>query len=357
MEWVKLGDIVDIKTGKLDANAAVENGEYPFFTTAKEISYIDKYAYDDEVVLIAGNGDLNVKYYNGKFNAYQRTYILTKKNGIGMEMKYLFYFMSKYVQVLRNQSIGGVIKYIKLSNLTEALIPFPRQEEQECIVEKFNLLEDAIAKRQEQMESLDDLVESVFYEMFGDNKWEKTKIKEVAWIDTNVVQDFSAFADEFYLGVEDIEKETGKILSKVKVKDVDIKSSKNRFTKEHILYSKIRPYLNKVALPDFNGLVSTDVFPILCGEMINKHFLLHVLRSVHFVSYASLNSTGANIPRINKKIIENYSINLPPIALQNRFADIVRSIEEEKEKLKVSLEELETLFDALMQEAFSGNLV
>ena len=61
MEYVRLGDYVNIKTGKLDANAATNDGLYPFFTCSKEISRIDKYSYDTECVLVAGNGDLNVK--------------------------------------------------------------------------------------------------------------------------------------------------------------------------------------------------------------------------------------------------------------------------------------------------------
>ena len=66
---MKLGDITKIITGKLDANAANENGRYPFFTCAEKALRIDTAAYDCECVLVAGNGDLNVKYYNGPFNA------------------------------------------------------------------------------------------------------------------------------------------------------------------------------------------------------------------------------------------------------------------------------------------------
>ena len=69
MEKVKLGDYTKIITGKLDANACVENGLYPFFTCSNDILRINNYEYDCECVLVAGNGDLNVKYYEGKFNA------------------------------------------------------------------------------------------------------------------------------------------------------------------------------------------------------------------------------------------------------------------------------------------------
>ena len=108
----RLGDYVRIRTGKLDANASSENGQYPFFTCAVEPLRIDSYSYDCECVLVAGNGDLNVKYYNGKFDAYQRTYIIESLDKMILSVPYLFCFLDKYVEKLRTLSIGGVIKYI-----------------------------------------------------------------------------------------------------------------------------------------------------------------------------------------------------------------------------------------------------
>ncbi len=95
---VRLGELTKIKTGKLDANASSINGEYPFFTCSKEPLRISTYSYDCECVLVAGNGDLNVKYYNGKFDAYQRTYII-EDNGSGkLYLPYLYYFMDSYIE-------------------------------------------------------------------------------------------------------------------------------------------------------------------------------------------------------------------------------------------------------------------
>ena len=108
---VKLGTLVNIKTGKLDVNASSQDGEYPFFTCSVQPLKISSYSYDCECVLVAGNGDLNVKYYNGKFDAYQRTYIIESIDKNELYVKYLYYFMSKYIDVLRAKSIGGVIKY------------------------------------------------------------------------------------------------------------------------------------------------------------------------------------------------------------------------------------------------------
>ncbi len=107
----------------MDVNASSDDGRYPFFTCATKIYRIDNWAYDCECVLIAGNGDLNVKYYDGKFNAYQRTYILESKDKRQLDVRYLFHFMNKYIETLREGSIGGVIKYIKKGDIEEADIP------------------------------------------------------------------------------------------------------------------------------------------------------------------------------------------------------------------------------------------
>lgn len=157
---MKLGEYVNIKTGKLDANASSENGQYLFFTCSIEPLKIDTYSYDCECVLVAGNGDLNVKYYNGKFDAYQRTYIIESKDKETLSVPYLYFFLDKYVETLRKQAIGGVIKYIKLGNLTDANITIPNIEEQNAVVSVLKKVNNIIDKRKQQLEKLDELVKS-----------------------------------------------------------------------------------------------------------------------------------------------------------------------------------------------------
>ena len=182
--FVKLGTLIRIRTGKLDANASSENGQYPFFTCSKEPLRITSYSYDCECVLVAGNGDLNVKYYDGKFDAYQRTYIIESADKNKLLVKYLYFFLDSYVEVLRTQSIGGVIKYIKLGNLTDAIIPLPSIERQAEIIdclEKCNVLID---RRHQEMSLIEQAVKSRFIELFGDpvrnpKKWPVVSITEI----------------------------------------------------------------------------------------------------------------------------------------------------------------------------------
>lgn len=164
---VKIGDLTRIKTGKLDANASSEEGKYPFFTCSRETLKIDNYSYDCECVLIAGNGDLNVKYYKGKFDAYQRTYIIEDNSSGKLYMPYLYYFMEAYVEELRKQAIGGVIKYIKMGNLTDAMIELPSIEEQKKIVNTLENIRKILNLRNEEILKLDNLIKARFVEMFG----------------------------------------------------------------------------------------------------------------------------------------------------------------------------------------------
>ena len=182
--FVKLGDLTHIRTGKLDANASSENGQYPFFTCSKEPLRIASYSYDCECVLVAGNGDLNVKYYDGKFDAYQRTYIIESADKRKLLVKYLYFFLDIYVEVLRTQSIGGVIKYIKLGNLTDAHIPLPSIERQAEIIECLENCNTLIDKRQRQIALIEQTVKSRFIELFGDPEtnpkgWTRQRLDQI----------------------------------------------------------------------------------------------------------------------------------------------------------------------------------
>lgn len=135
MKLVKLGNLASIQTGKIDVNKAVSGGKYPFFTCSRDVYEINDAPFEGKAVLVAGNGDLNVKYYEGKFNAYQRTYFLFVNNEKELIPRYLYWFLENYVGQLRSESIGSTIKYIKMGNLTEAEIPLFSLEKQRQIVE------------------------------------------------------------------------------------------------------------------------------------------------------------------------------------------------------------------------------
>ena len=135
----KLPDICTIKTGKHDANHANKEGKYRFYTCSNQYSMCDTYSFTGESVIVPGNGDIGlVFYYDGKFDAYQRTYVL---NDITILPKYLFYHMQLYWRNFNDQKkFGSTVKYVRMSNFTNYEISYPSIEEQERIVAKIEEL-------------------------------------------------------------------------------------------------------------------------------------------------------------------------------------------------------------------------
>ena len=142
-ERTSLSELVNITTGKLDANAAIVNGKYPFFTCSRDIFAIDNYAFDGEAILLAGNnavGDFNVKHYIGKFNAYQRTYVITVNEKKRVLYRYLYYQMLRSLKKFKEQSVGAGTKFLKLGMIKDMEIVLPTISEQANCVLKMDFL-------------------------------------------------------------------------------------------------------------------------------------------------------------------------------------------------------------------------
>jgi type I restriction enzyme, S subunit len=141
-----IGDICSIRTGKLDVNQADEDGNYPFFTCAEKIYRINTWAFDSEAILVAGNGFFNVKHYKGKFNAYQRTYVLSDLKIFG---KFLYYYIDYRLHDITGESRGSTISYIRLGDLRDYPIAVAPAAQQAQIVEEIekelSRLDEAVA--------------------------------------------------------------------------------------------------------------------------------------------------------------------------------------------------------------------
>lgn len=164
----KWNNIFSTTTGKLDSNAAVENGKYPFFTCSKETLRINTYAFDQEALLLAGNnaaGKYDVKYYCGKFNAYQRTYVLSLKHDWSYA---LFRFqLEDKLGYLEQQSLGGLTKYLTLKILNELEFIVPPKEEQDKFAAFVDQIEKTKTTISRSLEKLETLKKALMQEYFG----------------------------------------------------------------------------------------------------------------------------------------------------------------------------------------------
>ena len=183
-------------------------------------------------------------------------------------------------------------------------------------------------------------IKSRFIELFGDLKsnpmgWSEVPFPVFAKIDGNMTTDYEKYADYPHIGIDSIEKGTGELKGYRTVREDGVISGKYVFTPQHIIYSKIRPNLNKVALPSFTGLCSADAYPILPNpDNCNRVFLATAMRSEYFLDYILQFSSRTNLPKVNRKEISGFVMPLPPLALQKEFATFV----EHTDKLKFAVQ-------------------
>lgn len=161
-------DVFNITTGKLDSNAMVEDGIYPFFTCSQETFRINNYAFDCEALLLAGNnaaGKYSVKHYNGKFNAYQRTYVLTLKNRKDNFM-YLHFVLRNKLEELRHASIGTNTKYLTLGILKSIRIPLPSSELQQSFASIVQHIEKIKKSQKKSKQEINNLFNALMQKAF-----------------------------------------------------------------------------------------------------------------------------------------------------------------------------------------------
>ena len=355
----RLGDYVNIKTGKLDANASSENGAYPFFTCSVIPLKIDTYSYDCECVLVAGNGDLNVKYYNGKFDAYQRTYIIESKDKTVLLVPYVYCFLDKYVETLRKQSIGGVIKYIKLGNLTDATIPIYDIQKQKEIVSKLDHVDSLITARQEQLAKLDELVKSRFIELFENGESPIKTVEELcsAIVDCpHTTPKYEGELNNPAIRTSEIKKgyiawETMRYVS-----DEEYEERTARLKPEagDIVYGREGTFGNAAILPDgYNFCLGQRVMLLRPDySKCTSEYLLHAVISDDVYRQALEKNKASTVAHVNVKDVKKFKIPLPSFDKQNQFAAFVEQTDKSKLAVQQGLQELEILKKSLMQQYF-----
>ncbi|KEF35938.1 restriction endonuclease S subunit [Schinkia azotoformans MEV2011] len=147
--------------------------------------------------------------------------------------------------------------------------------------------------------------------------------------ETQYKGDFNS--DVWLLNLDMIEQNTGIVIDKVMVSIDTVKGSVFTFDKDYVLYSKLRPYLNKVVLPDDRGFATSELIPLKPDiNLLNRVFLACLLRSDQFVEYATKLSGGSRMPRVPMKEFRNFPCILPPINLQNQFAAFVQQVDKSK---------------------------
>ncbi len=171
MGWpqIRLADIASIKTGRLDSNAAVEDGEYPFFTCSQQTFRIDEPAFDTKAVLLGGNnaaGVFPLKYYEGQFNAYQRTYVIESLNPDSLNTRFLYYSLRPALSHFQSVSIGAATQYLTKKILDNFKIAIPPIVTQERIASTLSAYDDLIENNRRRIQLLEQAARLLYKEWF-----------------------------------------------------------------------------------------------------------------------------------------------------------------------------------------------
>ena len=269
--------------------------------------------------------------------------------------EYLAYAIQNKQPEMQDVANAPVVPILNKTQFSDIEINLPSLTEQEEIVEKLNAVSRLIALRIEQLAKLDQLVKSRFIELFGlpvsnSKGWNTEKMREVA----PAVNYSGGFEDTVWLlNLDMVEAQTGRILDYLYVNEEEVGNSTCTFDTTNVLYSKLRPYLNKVVIPDRCGYATSELIPLKPNSMkLERAYLAFMLRSDEFVNMINEKVAGAKMPRVSMSDFREFDVPVPPMELQKQFAAFVEQTDKSKLAIQQSLDKLETLKKSLMQQYF-----
>ena len=251
-----------------------------------------------------------------------------------------------------NKAVMGLT--LNKATLSEITISIPDIASQRKIAAQLDKIDELIAIRQTELELLSELVKSRFIEMFGDpvsndKGWPHQAMDKVA---PSSACSGDSSERVWLLNLDMVEAQTGRIIDYLYVDKAEVGTSTCCFDEGNVLYSKLRPYLNKVVVPTKKGYCTTELVPLRPNVKLNRQFLAFLLRSDSFVSFINEKVAGAKMPRVSMNVFREFECILPPIDLQDEFATFVEQVDKSKFEIQQSLEKLEILKKSLMQQYF-----
>lgn len=331
--------------------------------------YKSEYIVHENDLLIGMDGDFNIAKW-GKTPALlnQRVCRLAPKDSIDKD--YLFYFMPIALKRIEEKTPFVTVKHLSAKELNKIEIPVLSLEEQRKIAETLSKVDELIAFREQQLAKLDELVKARFVEMFGDPmgnpmKWNVSKIEDIAEQEKNALKAGpfgSALKKEFYVksgykiyGQEQV------ICGDASFGDYYIDEEKYKELKNcavqagDILISLVGTYGKALIMPD--NYEAGIINPRLMKITLNKNKVKPIYFKYYFESDAlkasmDANTHGGTMGILNLGIIRQMKIQVPPLSIQNQFAAFVERVDQQKQTVQQSLEKLELMKKALMQEYF-----
>lgn len=325
-------------------------GKYPIIDQGSKLinGYTDELdgLYKDIPVIVFGDHTRRFKLVDEPFFIGADGTKVLKLRSLAYDYKFIYYYLLH--QKIPDTGYNRHFKWVK-----EIEFPEIAHSIQCSIVKKLELLNNLISTKNELLKSLDILIKSRFVEMFGifninTNSQNTIKFKDL--IDQNNTNEDDLV---WLLNLDMIKANTGEIVEKVYINRQNIPTSSISFKKGTVLYSKLRPYLNKVVIADENGYGTSELIPLSAYKNgLTAEYLAYYLRQDSFVEYIKDKVTGAKMPRVAMDILRNIDIIKPNYIYQEQFSSFVNQINKLKSDVQKSIDETQLLMDSLMQKYF-----
>lgn len=388
--WTYIHNIAIVVTGKTPSkkNKEYYGGKFPFFKPAdldagRNMQYATEYLSEKGksisviipekatgICCIGTIGKCGYFLVEGTTNQQINT-VISKINPL---YSYYFFNTNSFVRELISKASATTIAIVNKSKLESCLFPVAPLNEQQRIV---NIIESLFVKLDRAKELIENTLAqfeqnkmAILHKAFTGEltaKWRKeNNIDLSSWKKCELKEVFKVVKDKYnpqtenqivnYIGLENIETRKG-IISKNNSSEV--KSIKTKFKKDDVLYGKLRPYLNKHDVVNFDGICSTDILVFRFNDINTAKYINYYFNLPMFIQYAVENSSGINLPRVSEKTISKYKISLPTIEEQQEIVNILDNLLAKYNKIKnleQQLEKIELLKKAILAKAFRGEL-
>lgn len=388
--WTYIHNIAIVVTGKTPSkkNKEYYGGKFPFFKPAdldagRNMQYATEYLSEKGksisviipekatgICCIGTIGKCGYFLVEGTTNQQINT-VISKINPL---YSYYFFNTNSFVRELISKASATTIAIVNKSKLESCLFPVAPLNEQQRIVNRIESLFVKLDRAKELIENTLAQFEqnkmAILHKAFTGQltvKWRKeNNIDLSSWKKCELKEVFKVVKDKYnpqtenqivnYIGLENIETSKG-IISKSNSSEV--KSIKTKFKKDDVLYGKLRPYLNKHDVVNFDGICSTDILVFRFNDINTAKYINYYFNLPMFIQYAVENSSGINLPRVSEKTISKYKISLPTIEEQQEIVNILDNLLAKYNKIKnleQQLEKIELLKKAILAKAFRGEL-
>ena len=341
MNICKLGDIAKFTTGKLNSNAAQDNGKYPFFTCAPEALKIDDYAFDTEAIILAGNnadGNFHIQHVKGKFNAYQRTDVIESSDENKVYTKYLYYALKTCLLHFKQISQGSATKFLTAKILNSFELPIPEIEIQKKIAGTLGNLDKKIKTNEAINENLADQAQAIYQQFFlieADPNWPFGHLSDL--INVKYGKDHKKLADGVYPVYG-----SGGIMRYVE---------RPLYEKESVLIPRKGTLNNVMYVNQPFWSVDTMFYTEMKQTNVAK-FVYHFVKSKDL---ASMNA-GSAVPSMTTAILNALELRIPSAEALLQFENSVAPMYEMMKKNEDQSRKLTELRDALLPKLMSGEI-